>query len=240
MIATSCRRVDTTTIVPDAPGEWLRPPSRISSSPRTICSASPAVTTARAATAGCPRRSSDCRARRSRPTSKRAGRGEEGFFSWLSEAKLHYSKTRTGEGRLKAVKVRLCDWLFRAILPDRHVLDYAAAYFQLGPIKRRIYEVARSTCEDGPLDIDLATFRLQIGYQNPLSNFKAALKQIVATDGIPDFHLELVEETEAAPADGAAPRRGRRAPQARVIITPRPPVLGEGESPARAMATDSQ
>src|SRR6478672_13760663 len=41
------------------------------------------------------------------------GEGEEGFFSWLSEAKLHYSKTKTGEKRLKAVKVRLCDWLYR-------------------------------------------------------------------------------------------------------------------------------
>ncbi len=155
------------------------------------------------------------------------GEGEEGFFSWLSEAKLHYSKTKSGERRLKAVKVRLCDWLYRAILLDRHVLDYAAAYFQLGPIERRIYEVARSTCEEGNvLDIDLATFRLQIGYQNPLSNFKAALKQIVATDGIPDYHLELVEETEAArPAGDAPPRRGRRAPQARVVITPRGPAL---------------
>jgi len=155
------------------------------------------------------------------------GEGEEGFFSWLSEAKLHYSKTKSGERRLKAVKVRLCDWLYRAILLDRHVLDYAAAYFQLGPIERRIYEVARSTCEEGGvLDIDLATFRLQIGYQNPLSNFKAALKQIVATDGIPDYHLELVEETETAPPAGdAPPRRGRRAPQARVVITPRGPAL---------------
>ena len=149
------------------------------------------------------------------------GEGEEGFFSWLSEARLHYSRTKTGERRLKAVKVRLCDWLFRAILLDRHVLDYAAAYFQLGPIERRIYEVARSTCEEGGLDLDLATFRLQIGYQNPLSNFKAALKQIVATDGIPDYHLELVE-SEAAEEEGAAPRRGRKAPQNRVVITPRP------------------
>jgi len=149
------------------------------------------------------------------------GEGEEGFFSWLSEAKLHYSKTKSGERRLKAVKVRLCDWLFRAILLDRHVLDYAAAYFQLGPIERRIYEVARSTCEEGGLDLDLATFRLQIGYQNPLSNFKAALKQIVATDGIADYHLELVE-SEAAEEEGAAPRRGRKAPQNRVVITPLP------------------
>ena len=167
------------------------------------------------------------------------GEGEEGFFSWLSEAKLHYSRTKSGERRLKAVKVRLCDWLFRAILLDRHVLDYAAAYFQLGPIERRIYEVARSTCEE-ELDLDLATFRLQIGYQNPLSNFRAALKQIVATDGIPDYHLELVEGDPGGAAEEGAPRRGRRAPQSRVVITPRPQPGESALSTTRAILESTE
>lgn len=124
----------------------------------------------------------------------------------MSEARLHYSRTKTGERRLKAVKVRLCDWLYRAILRDRQVLDYAAAYFQLGPIERRIYEVARSTCEDGPgegehapIEIDLATFRLQIGYQNPLWNFCAAIKQIAGNDTIPDYDIALIETWADAP-----------------------------------------
>lgn len=154
------------------------------------------------------------------------GEGEEGFFSWLSEARLHYSKTRTGERRLKAVKVRLCDWLHRAILRDRQVLAYAAAYFQLGPVERRIYEVARATAEEGRLEIDLATFRLQIGYQNPLANFRAAMKAIAQADAIPDYQVEVIEEVEAEePAEGRG--RGRRAPSARVIVTARPPALAE-------------
>ncbi len=103
--------------------------------------------------------------------------------------------------------MRLCDWLFRAILLDRHVLDYAAAYFQLGPIEWRIYEVARSTCESDGLDTDLATFRLQIGYQNPLSNFKAALKQIVATDSIPTTTSNWSRRRRGG--GNATPRRGR-------------------------------
>ncbi|WP_256926811.1 replication initiator protein A, partial [Sphingomonas sp. TZW2008] len=150
------------------------------------------------------------------------GEGEEGFFSWLSEARLHYSKTKTGEKRLKAVKVRLCDWLYRAILRDRQVLDYAAAYFQLGPIERRIYEVARAggavaggngglgEGSEGGLEgagerfeVDLATFRLQIGYQNPLANFRNALKQIAGTDTIPDYDLALVEGGAGEAGDGA-------------------------------------
>ena len=158
------------------------------------------------------------------------GEGEEGFFSWLSEAKLHYSKTRSGERRLKAVKVRLCDWLFRAILRDRQVLNYAHAYFQLGPIERRIYEVARSTCDSDRVEVDLATFRLQIGYQNPLANFRNALKQIAGTNAIPDYQLELVETVAAAePA-----RRGRKSNPVRVVITPRAPELPMPAKPESA------
>jgi plasmid replication initiation protein len=151
------------------------------------------------------------------------GEGEEGFFSWLSEARLHYSKTKTGEKRLKAVKVRLCDWLYRAILRDRQVLDYAQAYFQLGPIERRIYEVARATAEEGRLEVDLATFRLQIGYQNPLPNFRSALKGIAGTGTIPDYDVDLVEDAEAEDGEGAGegPRRGRKTNPVRVVITRR-------------------
>jgi plasmid replication initiation protein len=151
------------------------------------------------------------------------GEGEEGFFSWLSEARLHYSKTRTGERRLKAVKVRLCDWLHRAILRDKQVLAYAAAYFQLGPVERRIYEVACATAEDGRLEIDLATFRLQVGYQNPLANFRAAMKAIAQADAIPDFQVAIIEDAESEPTEGRG--RGRRAPSARVIVTARPRAL---------------
>ena len=165
------------------------------------------------------------------------GEGEEGFFSWLSEARLHYKRVKGGDRRLKAVRVRLCDWLFRAVLLDRHMLNYAHAYFKLGPIERRIYEVARSACEDARgLDLDLATFRLQVGYQNPLANFRQALRQIANADAIPGYRLRLVEqverEGEAAPRTG----RGRRASPTRVIITPWPTksnneaILSGGES----------
>lgn len=170
------------------------------------------------------------------------GEGEEGFFSWLSEARLQYARSRSGEKRLKAVKVRLCDWLFRAILRDRQVLDYAATYFQLGPIERRIYEVARSTCvDDAALEIDLSTFRLQIGFQNHLANFRIAMRQIAAADAIPDYHLQLVDQAPEAPGGetgpGAGPAsstgpgsgRGRKAPGGKVILTRRAP---EAEVPA--------
>jgi plasmid replication initiation protein len=153
------------------------------------------------------------------------GEGEEGFFSWLSEARLQYARSGArGEKRLKAVKVRLCDWLFRAILRDRQVLDYAATYFQLGPIERRIYEVARSTCVEGEaLEIDLPTFRLQIGFQNQLSNFRTAMRQIVAENAIPDYRLELMEEAQDT---GNTAKRGRKTTNAKVVIRRRGTLAG--------------
>jgi plasmid replication initiation protein len=149
------------------------------------------------------------------------GEGEEGYFSWLSEAKLYYTKNGEGRGekRLKAVKVRLCDWLFRAILRDRQVLDYAPAYFRLGPVERRLYEIARSTCIDGPHELSLDELRLQLGYQNSLAHFRHALKAILEADAIPDYRVTLFD----APADGAkvAPRPGRKTGHCQVLIEPK-------------------
>ena len=146
------------------------------------------------------------------------GEGEEGYFSWLSEAKLYYTKNgeRPGEKRLKAVRVRLCDWLFRAILRDRQVLDYAPAYFRLGPVERRLYEIARSACVDGPYELSLDDLRLQLGYQNSLAHFRHALKAILEADAIPDYRVILFD----APPSGEkiAPRPGRKTGYCQVLI----------------------
>ncbi len=149
------------------------------------------------------------------------GEGEEGYFSWLSEAKLYYTKNGDGprEKRLKAVRVRLCDWLFRAILRDRQVMDYAPAYFRLGPVERRLYEIARSTCIDGPYELSLDELRLQLGYQNSLAHFRHALKAILEADAIPDYRVTLFN----APDSGikAAPRPGRKTGHCQVLIEPK-------------------
>lgn len=146
------------------------------------------------------------------------GEGQAGFFSWLSEAQLHYTKTKTGDKRLKAVKVRLCDWLYRAILRDRRVLDYAPAYFQLGPVERRLYEVARSACEGNTIDVDLDELRLQLGYQSSLKHFRYELKRIADEDSIPAFKFDLID----LPATSGGGRGRRNAGAERVRIAPQP------------------
>jgi plasmid replication initiation protein len=145
------------------------------------------------------------------------GEGQAGFFSWLSEAQLQYSVTKTGDKRLKAVKVRLCDWLYRAILRDRRVLDYAPSYFQLGPVERRLYEVARSACIVGAIDVDLDELRLQLGYQSSLKHFRFELKRIADQDIIPGYTFDLVD----AAVISATGRVRRNAGATRVKITPR-------------------
>lgn len=122
------------------------------------------------------------------------GEGEEGFFSWLQEAKLQYSKGEGGVKRLKAVKIRLCDWLYRAIMVDRQVLEYASTYFQLGPVERRLYEVARSLCVDGQTTIPLEDLRLQMGYQGSSRQFKFALTKTIKEDPIPGFRFEIEDQ----------------------------------------------
>jgi plasmid replication initiation protein len=152
------------------------------------------------------------------------GEGEEGYFSWLSEARLYYSKSKEkpGDRRLKAVRVRLCDWLYRAILRDRQVLDYADGYFQLGPVERRLYEVARSACIDGPHELSLDDLRLQLGYQNTLAHFRHILKAIVEADAIPDYRFVFSEAPVLGPE---APRKGRRAGYGWVTIERKPALV---------------
>lgn len=152
------------------------------------------------------------------------GEGEDGFFSWLSEAKMQYTRGKNGERRLKAVKVRLCDWLLRAIEKDRQILSYHHDYFKLGPIERRIYELARSHCPDEEAyEVDLETLQRQVGSQDTATRFKHALKKFAEADDLPEYQLDLHDTVIVPKVDEGAPkRRGRRETLTTVVITPRP------------------
>jgi plasmid replication initiation protein len=145
------------------------------------------------------------------------GEGQAGFFSWLSEAQLHYQKNARGEKRLKGVKVRLCDWLYRAILRDRRVLEYSPSYFQLGPVERRLYEVARSTCTTGAVQVGLDDLRLQLGYQNSLKHFRHVMKGISEENAIPDYHIVMGD----GPAAEMPTTKRRTTAATTVTITPK-------------------
>jgi plasmid replication initiation protein len=128
------------------------------------------------------------------------GQGIDGWFNWFdSGTALQYERDpESGEKRLKMIRVILCEWLFRAILRDRAMLDYCEAYFDLKPIERRLYDLARIHCEDQPVwVIDLEPLKGLVGSDGEMSKFRSQLAAISEARSIPDHDIALVDCTGA-------------------------------------------
>lgn len=129
------------------------------------------------------------------------GEGEDGFFSWVSEARMSYTKNADGTKRLSRVKVRLCDWLYRAICKDQKILTYDSCYFQLSPIERRLYELARVHCgQQRFFHIGLQKLQTKVGSEDRTAKFKSALREIETRQPIPEYDLFVVDDPNS---DGA-------------------------------------
>lgn len=127
------------------------------------------------------------------------GKGEDGWFSWIAEAQVAYVKDTRGAKRLKSITVRLCNWMHRAILKDLRILTYDHRYFALGPIERRLYELARSHCGRQPkFVIRLERLYEKVGCEDELRNFKVKLKRIVAAQTLPEYFITLIEDPAGA------------------------------------------
>jgi len=136
------------------------------------------------------------------------GEGQAGFFSWLSEAQLKYTKTKNGDKRLKAVRVRLCDWLYRAILTDQRIAAYHHDFFKLGPIERRLYELAKFNCKDDGFTLDIGELAARVGCASDrrgLEYFKKQLRDVSEQDSLPEYTLDVVE-TKIPSGRGGRPR----------------------------------
>lgn len=122
------------------------------------------------------------------------GECEGGFFSWLSDAKMRYRRLKGGERRLHGVEVELCDWLFRAIVRDRRMLTYDLEYFKLGPLERRLYEVARAHCGSQPgFRMGIDKLRQRTGSDMPLKTFKWRLAEMVKQNALPRYGMRIVD-----------------------------------------------
>ena len=123
------------------------------------------------------------------------GEGEDGFFSWVAEARVQYNRNAKGVRRLKAVRVRLCDWLHRAILKDLRILTYDHRYFTLSPIERRLYEIARTHCgRQEKFVIGIDKLRRRVGCEDTLAKFKHTLKRVASMDPLPEYSLSLAND----------------------------------------------
>ncbi|MBC7146328.1 MAG: replication initiator protein A [Thioclava marina] len=98
---------------------------------------------------------------------------------------------RTRAGRMVSVAVTLSDWLFRAVI-SRSVLTLSRDYFTLRkPLERRIYELARKHCGRQPeWRVSVATLAKKTGSASPVRVFRAMLREIIASDRLPDYVLE--------------------------------------------------
>jgi plasmid replication initiation protein len=135
-----------------------------------------------------------------RTTIETGGINIDGWFSWISEAQIIYSRDSQGRKRARAFRVRVTDWLVRAIAADGSVLNYDPSYFTLSAIERRVYEIARAGCaQGGPLVMGLNTLKQRVGVSSPLKKFRQLMAQIVQNDNLPSYHVTFCEEDQRLP-----------------------------------------
>lgn len=97
---------------------------------------------------------------------------------------------KTRGGRMVSVAVTLSDWLFRAV-QAKSVLTLSRDYFSLRkPLERRIYELARKHCgrqRDWRISVEVA--HKKSGSSSPLRVFRKMLRDMIAADSLPEYHL---------------------------------------------------
>lgn len=125
----------------------------------------------------------------------------------------------TRGGRMVQVAVTLSDWLFRAVL-SKSVLTLSRDYFSLRkPLERRVYELARKHCgRQAEWRISLEVLALKAGSASPLRVFRKMIRDMIAADGLPDYHL-------------------REEPGDIVLVTRRDQLVVPGEGPVLKAAT---
>jgi len=102
---------------------------------------------------------------------------------------------RTRTGRMISVRVRLSDWLYRAVL-DRAVLTLSRDYFRLRkPLERRVYELARKHCgRQAEWRIGLETLLTKTGSASPRRVFRRMIRDMAAADALPDYTLSFAAD----------------------------------------------
>lgn len=124
---------------------------------------------------------------------------------------------RSRGGRMISVSVTLSEWLYRAVMA-KSVLTLSRDYFRLRkPLERRIYELARKHCGRQPeWRVSVETLSKKSGSASPRRVFRAMLREIIASDHLPDYRLE----EEPGDVIRVAPRRVTVAPGEGPQISP--------------------
>ena len=156
------------------------------------------------------------------------GQGQTGFFSWLEKGHINYTVNKGGKKMMKSITIRVCDFIYRSILTDGRFLTYHPAYFDLAPLERRVYEIARKHCgrQDG-FKISLGKMHAKTGSDAALRTFKKNLTEIIERDSIPEYMIGIVGDPRSAitkrlAAEGfQTPARRQSIKDLMVVIVPR-------------------
>lgn len=127
-------------------------------------------------------------------TSIRTGSKKEvRIFSLIDEG--GYVMREEGEWRLDYCEVVLSDWFMRAIEANE-VVSISEDYFRLRrPLERRIYEIARKHCGNQKRwHIKLSNLQDKTGSNAPLKKFRLNIRQIIESDHLPFYRLELTSD----------------------------------------------
>jgi plasmid replication initiation protein len=147
------------------------------------------------------------------------GEGEDSGFSWVTGYKIQYRRGSGGEKVMKSISVELCPWIYRAIC-DGRMLTYDHRYFDLGPIEKRLYEIARAHCGGQPgFKINLENLHRRVGTTMSLRHFKAELVKLTKRKlPLPEYGLILVDPAARAAERAKAPPPNGRTPLKRWLV----------------------
>jgi len=149
------------------------------------------------------------------------GRGKTGWFTWLAEGTCCvYEIDDDGERHMIAVKLVLGDWVWNAIVSSPELLAVPDAYFDLKPILRRLYDIARVRCTDAPWRTTLGELHYIVGSGGDLPEFKRAVREAQEI-GLPGFDVRLTDEFQVQEVEaGGEPKpqkRGRPSVKGQVV-----------------------
>ena len=128
------------------------------------------------------------------------GRERQASFHWLDKWTDDVDEQ---SGHSRGMSLTLSDWLYEGIVKEGGILSIHPDYFLLtGALERWLYRVARKHAghQANGWSATIAVLYEKSGCEDRQTKFKAALKEIVSDDGLPEYHLEWVEKTESGDA----------------------------------------
>jgi hypothetical protein len=140
-------------------------------------------------------------------------RGEVVAFSWIDSSRFRYTRGEDGKRVADTVVVALNEWLYSLAIRQCAMLTYRDDYFDLKPLARRLYEIARAHCGAQPyIRFNLEKLRLRVGSTMSTSDFKSRLMALSKGQRFPllDYGYMVVDPRKLAGAiPGLPPGQSR-------------------------------